>query len=266
MPLDRSVALLRAIADSEDPLTFTELRERVGLPKATAHRLLTELVEHRLVHADEQSGRYRLGSLFLELAFRTWEQSDIRRVAEPHLRKLQGQVGETVHLGVREGDGVTYVDKLEARQHMRLFSAVGKHAPLHCTGVGKALLGALPKEELRSDLERLSLDSYTPNTLTKAADLAASVADLARYGYVLDMEEHELGVRCVAAPILDFRGSPVASISVTGPTPRMGLDRLRGVGPALNECARDVSKELGCTEYPFSVANDDGYASRSVHA
>lgn len=258
MPLERPVEILKFIASADGAPTLTELHDGLGLPKATLHRLLSELVQHRLLRVDPRTKGYSLGGMLLELAFATWEGSDIRKLAEPYLADLKQQVNETIHLAVPEDSGITYIDKLEARDHMRIFSAIGKRAPLYCTGVGKAILGTMSTAELKKALDGVDLTPHTTNTLTTQAALIGSVRELNTYGYVLDMEEHEIGIRCVAAPVLNFRGEALAGLSVTGPAARMGLDRLRSIGPLVSDCAAKISKELGCMLYPYGTTGKSG--------
>ncbi|WP_148861393.1 IclR family transcriptional regulator [Marinobacter fonticola] len=243
--IDKAIQVLEAVCDSAEPVRFTDLVTRLKLPKSTAHRLLTTLLEQGLVRYDRIEQRYSPGYRLLTLAQRTWAGMDIPRAAKDYMQRLLQQAGETVHLAVVDGNEIIYVDKLESPKTVRLYSAVGKRGPMYCTGVGKAILAYLSQERQDEVIAQTTFQRHTAHTLSDARALRQALADIRVRGCALDMEEHEEGIRCVAAPIFNFRGDVVASISVTSVASRMTNTRLQDLQPVVLDIARSISRELG---------------------
>jgi DNA-binding IclR family transcriptional regulator len=134
---------------------------------------------------------------------------------------LHEQTGETVHLGVLRGIEVIYLDKVESRQSVRMYSQIGNTAPVYCTGVGKAALSALSDEELNARIGLIEFRRFTANTLPDAKALLKEIDHIRVEGNAYDREEHETDICCVAAPIYSHNRHFVAGISVTGPAYRI---------------------------------------------
>lgn len=198
-----------------------------------------------LVRLDSKDKTYTLGVRLLELARRAWEEFDVRRVAEPELLKLRDRTGETVHLAILDDLEVVYIDKYESRQGVRTISSVGKRAPSHCTGVGKAILAFLGAEKQADLVKRLPLARFTENTITTPGKFATHLESTKTRGYATDDEEHHMGTRCVAAPIFDYRGQVTASVSVTAPSFRLTSGKLGEYAPIAMEAAREITRRLG---------------------
>lgn len=243
--IDKAILVLEAVCDSEEPVRFTDLVARLKLPKSTAHRLLTTLLDQGLVRYDPEEQRYSPGYRLLSLAQRTWAGMDIPRAAKDYMQRLLHEAGETVHLAVIDGHEIIYIDKLESPKTVRLYSAIGKRGPVYCTGVGKAILAYLNPERQDEIIEHTKFHRHTANTLSDARALRQALADIKVRGCALDMEEHEEGIRCVAAPIFNFRGEVVAGISITSVASRMTTARVQDLQALLLEIARGISRELG---------------------
>ena len=146
----------------------------------------------------------------------------LRAVARPHLERISAQTGETVNLVVLDNNRVVYVDQVEGTRRVRMFTAVGTAALAHTTGAGKAIMAYGDPEVARALYAgREPLERLTPGTLVTVAELEEDFARIRARGYALDEEEHEIGVGCIAAPVFDELGVPVAAISVSGPTTRV---------------------------------------------
>jgi DNA-binding IclR family transcriptional regulator len=166
-------------------------------------------------------------------------------MAEPLLIELWQNSQETVHLGVLNDGEVLYVEKLESPHTIRMYSEIGRRAPLHCTGLGKALLANLPAEEIEQVIEQRGLRRYTENTLVNRADLFEEMAAIRFRGAAFDNEEHEKSVRCVAAPVYDAQGRVIAAISIAGPAFRMTPERQKDLVPYVVEASQRISRRLG---------------------
>ena len=168
-----------------------------------------------------RDGVYELGARLLHLASRAWSQNSLRTVAEPLLWALQEKTGETVHLAVLQGVKVVYLDKVESQQSVRMHSQIGNASPLYCTGVGKALLSALPDETVDEMVKQIQFQRHTEYTLTNAADLKKELVVIRQQGFADDKEEHQVGIRCIAAPVMMGDGHPACAISATAPIFRL---------------------------------------------
>jgi DNA-binding IclR family transcriptional regulator len=243
--LDKGLKLLARICDAPAPLRFVDLLRETGMPKATLHRMLGALMAHRLVAIDSRDQTYVVGLRALEMAQRSWEGMDLRRAAAEDIRWLGEKTGDTVHLAVLDETEVVYIDKVESSQPIRMFSAVGKRGPLYCTGVGKAMAAFLEDGARARIAERLSMKKFTPNTFTARAAFLRHLDEIRARGYALDMEEHEIGIRCAAAPIFDHRGAVVGGVSVTAPSFRLTPERLEKIAPFVVQAARRITRKLG---------------------
>ncbi|WEZ84229.1 IclR family transcriptional regulator [Rhizobium sp. 32-5/1] len=241
--LGKSIAVLELVATSETPLRFTEILALSDQPRGTLHRQLSHLVEEGLLSMGGDL-RYALGMRLLKLASNTWAKNQFRTVAEPHLKNLHEQTGETVHLGILHGQEIIYLDKVESRQAVRMNSQIGNASPVYCTGVGKAALSVLPEARLIDLVDRFSFQAYTPNTHLSAGSLLTELAVVRRVGHAFDREEHESGIRCVAAPVQAPRHGIVAGVSVTGPAYRVSMEQLEGWAVAVRKAAHEIEQDV----------------------
>jgi DNA-binding IclR family transcriptional regulator len=239
--LDRALDLLEALSEA-DELGVSELASRTGLVPSTAHRLLATLVARGYAAQNPATGRYLTGFKLLELTSGLQDRlGRLRAAARPHLEAIQRETGETTNLVVLEGRNAVYVDTVGGSRSVRLFIEVGQAIPAHTSGSGKALLAWRSPEDLAALFDGEPLAASTPRTLTALPALEQDLERIRRQGYATDDEEHELGVACVATPVLDAAGQALAAISVTGPAPRIDPTRLAGL---LREHAQQVSAAL----------------------
>ncbi len=242
--LRRGLSLLDIVADAPG-LRFSEIAERAGLTKATAHRMLATLVEAGLLRTDERDQSYHLGFKLFEMAHRVWDQFDLRSAAEPELERLRDLAGETVRLAIFDGDDVLYVDQREALQAVRLGNGVGARASAHASGAGKAMLAHLEPLIREQFLNRLKVQRFTPNTITDRGALMQHLDLTKARGYAVSAEEQHVGVSSVAAAILDHRARAIGAVAIIGPSYRLGLDRLHMLGRDVMEAARRISGNAG---------------------
>lgn len=241
--LGKLVALLDVVAIADGPMRFTDILSLSDQPRGTLHRQLSHLVDEGLLEAD-RDGRYVIGVRLLKLASRSWERNEFRAIADPHLRRLQEATRETVHLGVLRGSEVIYLDKVEGRQSVRMYSQIGNASPAYCTGVGKAALSALDDPELALRIADMEFRPYTEHTLCSAAELFADISDIRARGYAFDREEHESGICCVAAPISPDSDHMPAGVSVTGPAYRVTSQKLQEWAPLVVAAADSIMMDM----------------------
>jgi DNA-binding IclR family transcriptional regulator len=244
--VSRAFDILEALAGN-DELGVTELATRTGLVPSTAHRLLATLARRGYVSQRAASGRYALGYKLVELANGLEQElARLRRVARPHLEGVQRATEETTNLVVLDGDRVIYVDQVQGTRSVRMFTIVGADALAHTTAAGKAILAFGPPEVVAALYsERDGLERLTPRTLASVEALEEDLARTAKRGYAIDNEEHEEGVSCVAAPVLDGDGRPRAAISISAPTARVLHPDTAELGELLREHAERISAALG---------------------
>jgi DNA-binding IclR family transcriptional regulator len=244
--LDRALVLLNELANG--PRTLDQLAERVSVHKSTVLRLLRTLESHRFV---QRSGvrYYRLGTSLFELAFQALDERDVRRSVEPALRALNAETGHTVHLASYEDGEVIYIDKYESRHNVRMYSRIGRRAPLHCTAVAKVLVAAMPEDQRDAVARSITYEKMTPNTITTPREYLAELARVAERGYAVDSEEHEEHIHCVAAPVRDARGVVVAAMSLSVPQVLLDLDGLLALVPTLLAASAQASAECGFTGF-----------------
>ncbi|MGO4286003.1 SMP-30/gluconolactonase/LRE family protein [Bosea sp. TAB14] len=251
--LAKGLYLLEVIGEHPTPPRFKDLQAATGLAKGTLARLLNTLLLFRLIRHEDSDNTYRLGHRLFELAHRVWESFDLRGAAAPMLERLAEETRETVALCAIDGGEVLYIDQRSRGGAFGFRIEAGRRAPLHCTAGGKALLAFAAPHERRALLDAITLESYTPATITTEDALLADLALAQVRGYSVSQEEHLPGVSSAAAPIFDHTGRAVAAIGVFGPSTRLSNDRLHTTGRDLMAAARQISGNVGAVP-PNSIA------------
>jgi len=213
--LDRTFDILEILANEQYGLTLAQISERLSLPKSTSHRLLGVLLQRAFVRKAEDSNRYRLGPGFIGLCSHYLNNLELKTESSPFMAELSRTTGNTVFLAIRQQDKMVYIDSEEQVNSLRKYSIIGQHKPLYCTSLGKALLMGLPDEEIRVLLSDVTFEKRGPNTHTNIESLLQDIRECRRRGWALDNQEAEPAINCVAAPILDYRGQVIASLSTT---------------------------------------------------
>ena len=222
------LAILGAFDAGHQQLTLTDLARRSGVPLSTVHRLAGELEEWQAL-SRAPDGRLRIGLRLWELG--QLAPAKLQDLAHPWLQELFASTGENVHLAVRDGLEVLYVDKVAGRRAVPIVSRTGGRLPMHPTGVGKALLAFEPDWFVRSYLDRV-LERPTPHTITEPGRLARELATVRAQGYALTYEEMTLGSCSAAAPIL-VDGRAIAALGIVLAS-RRARELPRLVEPLLN--------------------------------
>jgi len=250
----KALDILEAFVQDEYVLGVTDLSKRLGFSKSTTHNLLATLRSRGYVEEDPETRRYSLGVKLLELGQAVRANIEIRDRAAPLLRQLAQHSGEAVYLTVLHDDHSIYIYSIEASGRSVARSALGQRVPLHCTAVGKAKMACLPQEEVDRIVQHVGLKRFTPNTITDPDQLKAELALIRQRGYAVDNEEHEIAIRCMAAPILDEAGSVTASFSISGPAGRMTDERIAQLAPEVMRVAEAISRRLGYSGPPLESA------------
>lgn len=242
--LQRGLRLLRLFSESPRGLSAKQVAGLSRLPVSTVHRFLANLVTASFLSCDLE-GHYHLGIACFAIGQAAAGQLDIRRLSLPYLRELNQLTRETIHLTVRHGLSAVYVEKLDSPEPLRIHSRIGASVPLYCTAVGKVMLAYMPQEEHDRVVPELQVKRLTPNTVGNLQELETELYRVRKNGYACDMEEHEMHIRCIAAPIWDHTGSVQSSLSITAPLVRMPVNRLRQLAPLIQAAGLQISRELG---------------------
>jgi DNA-binding IclR family transcriptional regulator len=238
--VSRAIDILECIAENQN-MTVGGLSKQLKIPRATTYQLITTLIDRRFLGRKPESPNYVLGSRLFTLASLARSHLDIVRTAAEHLRALNEELNETIHLTVLQQDSLIYVDSYESTHRLRTHSCIGEVGELHCTAVGKALLAFLGHEERNRLLPNEPFRKFTQNTIIDRVGLYRELALTAERGYAVDNVEHEEGVRCVGVPIRDHSGAVTASLSVSGPASRMTPERDREIAERAMAAAAAIS-------------------------
>lgn len=243
--LVRGLQILDALAVTPGGATLSELSQMVGFAPSTAHRLLRSLEQEEYVEQDPELGRWRVGVKAFRIGNAFLRSRDFVATARPFLQHIAEEVGETSNLAVEQDGYAVFLAQAESREMMRMIARLGSRAPLHASGVGKALLAWMPERSVERIFQRRGLPRVTPNTLDTPARLREDLAAIRQRGYSLDRQEHAVGLHCVAAAVHDEAGTPIAALSVSGPEARIPEARLHELGGLIARTAREVTEQLG---------------------
>jgi len=236
--LARGLKILELLSQTDNGVGITELAEELGVDKSSASRLAQTLAAYGFAEQDPDTRRYTLGPQIVRLSRSVLTRMPLRDQAKPFLRQLVERTGECSHLAILAQGQALYIDQVESLSSLRVTTGVGTLTPLHCTALGKVLL-AFSNEPLPAEMP-----VFTPRTIADQETLRAHLEQTRRQGYGVDDEEYEYGVRCVAAPVFDFRGKVVGAIGISGPAGRIGLDKLAQFGAVVAEVSRALSDRL----------------------
>lgn len=243
--IERAADILELFLSVGPELSVKEISERTGLSKSTIHGIIKTLEYRGFLQQNSENLKYNLGMKLFELGNAVSNQLNIGKIARTVLRELVEELKETVHLVILDRDEAIYIEKVEGPHSLSMYSRVGKKAPFHCTGVGKAILAFQPEEEIERLLDLAELTPFTVKTLTDKKQIIEHLKKVKQQGYAIDDEEIELGLRCVAAPIFNHQGKVIASISCAAPITRFSDERVSGVIAGVKKAANIISRRMG---------------------
>lgn len=241
----RAIEILKCFENAAE-LGISEISDRMGLSKSTIYGLVNTLAGYGFLEKSDLNKKYRLGLGLFEFGALTQRRMDIRREAHPWCQVLADKYHATVHLAAYSEGEVTYVDKVDNTSSVIVYSQIGKRAPMHCTGVGKAIASFLPPEYLEKYIFSRPLKRMTANTITDKELLLAEFEKVRRNGYAMDSEEIEPGLQCIAAPIFNYSQKPQMALSISFPYGRLCGLNVQEVAQDVIYYARLISQRLGC--------------------
>lgn len=240
--VDRAIVILEILARSGE-VGVTELARELGVHKSTAFRLVAALERRDLVEQNAGRGKYRLGTGILRLAGATTSRLDLVQESRTVTKALAQHTGETVNLAVLSDGAALYMDQIAGSSALQPHNWVGQRIPLHATSNGKVLLSALERSEVARQVP--ALRSYTANTITTLDGLVRELEEVRQRGFAIAIDELEIGLTAVAAPVRNIHGEVMASLSISGPTFRLDARRVPQMTDAVVVAAQEVSRRLG---------------------
>jgi IclR family acetate operon transcriptional repressor len=241
--LERGLAVLEHVGMRQE-ISTNAIATQLGLSRSAVYRIVHTLKELEYLEADHVTGRVRLGARLVELGVQAMSSTDLHKAAPQFLSGLAARSGETIFLAVPDGDAMVYVAKDRGANAVTLHCQLGTRRPQHASSLGKAWLSALTAGERTDRVSRMRLDRLTPNTIVDRTQLLDELERTSRRGWAIDNIENEPDVGCVAAPIRDRTGQPIAAMSIAGPAGRVLL-RMDELGPLVADAATTLSRRLG---------------------
>lgn len=245
--IDRALDIIEVLSGESEGLGVTDIANRIGLHKSTAHRIITTMTARGYLNKNE-AGNYQIGLKLIEAVSCYINSLELQTEARPYVAKITGELGLTCHLGVLDGDQVVYIEKMDVFSNVRMYSQIGLHVHSYSCSLGKCLLSNYSAEDLRKIMANCSFIKFTENTISSIDELITDLDLVRKRGWGIDNEESEIGHRCVAAPIYDYRGDIIAAISASGPTSIFTEDRIESVASYMKEQAMEISKSMGYVE------------------
>jgi len=242
--VERALIILKQIAFSETGVGVREIARGMGISPSVAQKSLQALVAQGFARQNPESQLYELGSVAIQVGLAGLLRLELRQVARPYLQQLVTATGESCFLGVQQGNGAVYIDKVLSETELRMDVPLGSWRPFNCTAVGKALLAHLPEVNLVDLAQEGAFRYPTPNSISDLQALADEMASIRSQGIAVDREEFVQGAMCLAAPIRNYEGDVVATVVVSGPIQRIE-PRADELADQVRSCGDAISKALG---------------------
>lgn len=235
--------ILSYLSTSKKPKRLYQIVENTKLTNSTASKILNTLELIGYVQRDPENQEFSLGPSLTRYANQSIKQMDIKKLAHPHLEKLQETTTETVHLGVVDRDRIVYIEKLESKNPVNLYSQIGKTIPLYCSAMGKSVLADQSDQEIDRYLAENELVKKTEHTITSKKELKEELERIRNLGYAFDDAEHEVDVFCVGASIT-LNGETYGAFSVSVPKYRISSNFLSKIIVEVQRCKKNILADL----------------------
>lgn len=246
--ITKAVNVINLLADADTPMSLTEMSNELGIAKSTLHAIVATLLEEEYLAQDSDTNKYELGFRLFEIGSQFSRKLNISRIAMPYMQNLAKKTNETIHLAVLSDNEVLYVNKEESSVSIRIVTETGLKLPVHCTGVGKALISGHTTDELEKVAQEKGLKKYTDSTITDLKKLQKEISKVKGQGFAVDEQEFMVGLRCIAIPIYNHSGKVVCALSISGPVARMMGDSFEDKKKRLMHAAAKISQEMGYRE------------------
>jgi IclR family acetate operon transcriptional repressor len=242
--LDRAIDVMEALAQG-GAMTLSQVASTLDQSPATIYRVLSTFRVRGMAEVNPASQEWSVGAEAFRIGSAFLRRSNVIARAMPIMQQLRDETGETSNLGIERDFNVVFVAQVETHESIRAFFPPGTQAPMHASGIGKALLAMFPEKHLARYLAQADLPPFTANTICTPDNLRAHLLQIREQGYSFDDEEKAIGMRCIAAPIVNFHGDAVAGVSISGPSQRLPRDAVPRIGALIKAAGDKISASLG---------------------
>jgi DNA-binding IclR family transcriptional regulator len=249
--VQHALDILNLFEESYPEIGNNDIAKMLKMDPGTVAGLVYTLKLNHYLDQNPDNRKYRLGMKLAERASMLLNQIDLRKIAAPYLEELRQWSGESINLAIRDHTEVVYIERLMGHHALGIRSELGKRACVHSTALGKAILASMIPEEIQAILADYEFIPVTPNTITNLKDFLKELDRVRKTGYAIDEEENELGGRCLAAPVFNNSGVPVAAVSISVPVQRLPREQVSEYGTRIKETTLEISRTLG-----YSPDND----------
>jgi IclR family KDG regulon transcriptional repressor len=246
--LQKALDILESFSVDRRELGVSELSKILGINTTSVFRILNTLKSRGYLEQTRAKGKYRLGTKVFELVYVYQSQFGLIEAATPNMEKLGRITNETINLAILSNDrkDIVYIAEIDSNEVLKTDVRIGTRLPAHCTGLGKAMLSRLSEDEFERIFSgKGPLITLTEKSISRLEDLEKDLRKIREKGYAMDDEEFKIGVRCIAAPIVDLSDRAVAAISIMGPAVRLSPEGIEKYIDALLETAQRISRSIG---------------------
>jgi DNA-binding IclR family transcriptional regulator len=253
--LHRAMTILQTVSGVRQGVGLSDLSKEVGLHSSTTFHLAKTLVSLGLMRQEAETKRYRLGPRLFSLASGALDELELLDIALPIMKGLAEETGESSHLAVGAGRDVTVIGRCDGSASIRLAERIGAARPSHATAIGKILLAAMSRDQLEAFVASGELKAFTPRTIVDRETLRRAIQRVVEEGVAFDDCEFDPEIRCLAAPVRDFRRRTVAAIGISAPIWRLGLTQVGESAERVKAAAARLSEQLGFPTSEKSAEN-----------
>jgi IclR family transcriptional regulator, KDG regulon repressor len=243
--INKAFEILEVFLKTGDELSISDVSELTKISSSTAHRITSILVKRGYINQKRKRGKYALSpQKLVELLGIIRKRLNIRTVALPYMNELSQVVDEAVEMALRSGNIAFNLEAVNLN-HILNLRPESDTFNLYSTGVGKVFLAYMSERELKEYLSKVPLKPRTPYTITKVDELKRELNKIRRNGVAFDNEEHDMGMRMVASPVMDWEGNVVAAVGIMGYSRRISKQRMTSLAPTVKDYALKISRALG---------------------
>lgn len=246
--VEKAIQILYLFSHQKAVWGISEIAQTLDMHKSTVFRLIDTMVDNGLLRKTQDKQKYRLGLKLFELGGVVFDEFHLKDIANTYIHALSDECGETVHMGILNEMSVMSIETADTKNSLKPAILIGKSSPIHCTGIGKAILAFLDESKQCNLLTKITLTKFTDKTITLMPVLKGELEKIRKRGYAIDDMEHELGIRCIAAPVFDHTNEVIASLSISGPSIRITPEKIDGFSALLIDTCKNISADLGYIE------------------
>lgn len=241
--LEKAIHILDLISSSNEKFSVTEICAKLDLPKATVFTTMSTLEYYNLVQKDN-AGKFHVGPKMFQFGMAYASNHGIVELAKPFMIKLKDKTGFTVHMGILHENQIMYIAKEEPDNFIKFSTYPGLKTGVHLSGLGKAIAAFLNEKEIEQIIKSEGIEKATPNTITSLEEFKESLKIVRDNGYAIEDQEGEIGVRCIAAPIVNARYNTPTAISITAHTSQLLEEDYAEIGELVRQSAQEIARNI----------------------